>query len=810
MMTPRTLPHGSCPIVFLALLLAAPASAAAEPLALPGGLLLEAEQFDRRSPDDGSFAEAMTSAHVLGRRALARFFPRDGWCAYRFATEEDGVYHVWLRYASNGDTRMRWAVNPTHPADSDAADGTDLERTGGLDGPSEWQWGRLGEEKLPAGQHELVLHGVPLRLDAVWIGRRNRPPDEEAVRRARLAQTRRHMANPLEPIVPNWLATAEPYRLPEWYDAIRVCVHTRLSLAWRERQPEVFERAGAKFASLGFPEMVRHIKTGAEPAWWPSSVGAVLDDATEVNLAKQIIDEAHAAGLRILVYHRHMEDAHLAEKHPEWTARDEHGEVVIKRGPKICFNTPYAEFVESRLVELARMGADGFYFDEVHMPKPFCRCVNCREKFLALTDMNYPETNDPLDPAYQKAIELNNVTIERVFRRWREAIHGVNPECVLLVGSNTYPTMDDRHTTHRLYRIADSMKTEFSLPARPLQPGRWLFDGEPGVVRPETDAMLALGYAIARDACDGRPPHVWTHGLPNALHARFATAGLIAHGAVANLDHSEGTIPDPELFADAAALGNRLGPAFAGARPLRWAAVHFSEHARDWDMPFREEAWRNVLHPTYGMFTTLLRERLPVTILTDSQLEQGRLEGVSVLLLPAPDRLTEAMQRAVEGFRKRGGTVIGRQPDSQWHAAGEGYRQAAAALQSALAEAAGTAPVQVLGGPEKMHAISYLHADRRGVTVALVNDFSWVFTGRARLRNGEPNPSYQEALRQTGPPPCRNVVVQLRLPVEVESVEDVAGGKVLKPHSEGSRVRVALDEFDCTAVLAIRLAEPLP
>ena len=57
----------------------------------------------------------------------------------------------------------------------------------------------------------------------------------------------------------------------------------------------------------------------------------------------------------------------------------------------------------------------------------------------------------------------------------------------------------------------------------------------------------------------------------------------------------------------------RIAPAFAGARRLGWAAVHFSEYARDWDMLLRKEAWRNVVHPTYGMFTTLLRARLPAT-----------------------------------------------------------------------------------------------------------------------------------------------------------------------------------------------------
>ena len=41
-----------------------------------------------------------------------------------------------------------------------------------------------------------------------------------------------------------------------------------------------------------------------------------------------------------------------------------------------------------------------------------------------------------------------------------------------------------------------------------------------------------------------------------------------------------------------------------------------------------------------------------------------------------------------------------------------------------------SAPVRVTGGPEKMHAVSYTHRTLDRLTIALANDFSWVYTGR--------------------------------------------------------------------------------
>ncbi|HUT92775.1 MAG TPA: hypothetical protein VMY37_24995 [Thermoguttaceae bacterium] len=322
------------------------------------GILIEAERFDARRPDDDSFAGSAYSPYAYGMKALARFFLEGGRCTYRFRVESEAVYTLWLRYASNRDQRIGFLVDGDDDASEPSARAP-LPGTGSLSGPAAWNWARLGEVGLAAGEHRLTLFASPLRPDCLWISRRDAPPDDRKLAADRLRRMRSHLENPIEPIAPDWLAEADRYELPAWYDEIRVCAHTRLGWPWRERRPELFLGAGEAFASLGFREYSRHIKSGSEPAWWPSAVGAVQPEAREVNYAQKIIDDAHRAGCRILVYHRHMEDAHLAETHPEWAARDHRGNLTSRRGPKLCFNTPYADFVETRLVELAKMGADG-------------------------------------------------------------------------------------------------------------------------------------------------------------------------------------------------------------------------------------------------------------------------------------------------------------------------------------------------------------------------------------------------------------------------------------------------------------------
>ncbi|GAB6165946.1 hypothetical protein JCM19992_19460 [Thermostilla marina] len=763
------------------------------------GLIIEAEQYAQRVPDDGTFAEPFAQGNASAGMGLFKFFPSEGRCEWKITFPEAGTTRLWVRYAAGGSPMLRYRL--LDPAGKELSAGRlNVEPTGDLE---VWGWELLGELSHPVGVVRLEVQGAPLRLDCFWLGNSD-PPNLEDLMAAQMARVRSHLEHPIEPIAPDWLTEADEYRLPEWYDSIRVCAHTRLSWSWNRKDPDRFLHAGERLATLGFHEIVRHIKTGSEGAWWPSSVGAVLPQANKVDYAKQIIDEAHAAGCRIIVYHRHMEDDAIAEAHPEWVAKDFRGEPLVKRGTKICFNTPYADFVEKRLVELAERGADGFYFDEVHMPKPFCWCDNCRKAFQEATGMEYPRSPNPFDPAYQKAIEFKNVTIERVFRKWRAAIHAVNPECVLLISSNSYPQMSDRHTTHRLYRIADAMKTEFSLPARAS--GSRIFATDPTIAPTENDARLALGYAIARDATDGRPPHVWTHGLPNGLHARFATAGLIVHGCVANLDHPENTIPDPELFADAVALGNRLSPAYAGKKPIRFAAIHFSEYARDYYLPDESAAWKKVLYPVYGAFTTCLRDRLPVGIVTDSQLAQGRLDGYRVLFLPAPDRLTDEMRREVEKFEAAGGLVVRQKPEWEWHRPNSGMAEASSAFRDTLRSVWGDAPYRITGGPAKMHAVAFADQAHSEWTIGLVNDFSWVFTGHARLPSGEFSPAYLEALRFRGPEPCRNVRVVVNPAFRVENVREIITGRTLEVRqaADGSTV-IDVPDFECAAVVTFRV-----
>lgn len=749
-------------------------------------ILLEMEEPAARYPDDGSFAEPTAESAASRRRVLIKFYPDGAHAVYRFDVEEPGTYRGWLRYGSKNDFALRVAVDPADEA-APEFEAVALQATGGYIGEGVWGWGNIFEKELAAGEHSVAVGNAAIRPDCIWITSSDQEPTDERLvetdYRAMLGdEVFERAREPLEEVHPDWLDEIEDYELPDWYENARVQLHTRLSLRWLDR-PE-FSNAAEAFAQMGAPAFVRHIKSGAEGAWWASAVGAVVPEAENRNIAQEIIDRAHAAGRRIIVYHRHMEDDWVAETHPDWAARDDRGMIRLGRRYKICFNSPYDDFVLTRLLELVEMGADGFYFDETHQPKQGCWCGFCREQFTQMSGLQHPEYPDFGNPVYQRLQDFTNITIERVFRQWRPAIHAANPDCVMLISGNTWPTMADRHMTNRLWRIADAPKSEFNLPNRM---GGRIFALPQNMAQTIPDIKIAQGHDLHRDAADGRPPHIWIHGLLDETSALHAAAGLMTHGCVANIDCAENTIPNMD-YAAAFALGNRVSPHLAHRRPVRWAAIHYSELARDRFVDDAAGAWREVLHPVYSAYEALFRARLPVRFITDCQLEEGVPEGCAALFVPAPEHLTAAMREAIDAFRGRGGAVIENRDEWAWH--DSEARQAA--MDAFLAELPADPPVRVTGGPELMHAVAFDGSD--GLTVALANEFAWVYTGRA------PDEDRLEELT-TPPPPCEGVTVVLRGNEWPDTVREVVTGTDLPVRKVDGHAEVDVPQFQYMAVL---------
>jgi len=168
------------------------------------------------------------------------------------------------------------------------------------------------------------------------------------------------------------------------------------------------------------------------------------------------------------------------------------------------------------------MGVDGLYFDATHMPIYGCWCDFCKEKFKKLYGMDPPKKPDPQDVVWARHyVEFNNRTVEETFIEW---IH-------------LYPTLLDHHLSSRLMTIADSVKSEFNIPARKKAPKKndFLFK-IPKEYKLNNKVRLALGFTLIRNGTFGRPAHVWIPEVIDETSTTFTASLIVATGNIANIN----------------------------------------------------------------------------------------------------------------------------------------------------------------------------------------------------------------------------------------------------------------------------------
>ncbi len=500
--------------------------------------------------------------------------------------------------------------------------------------------------------------------------------------------------------------------LPPWFTANRVHGHTRLTLStWKDTEEWVGAASGFKW--LGAHAFTRHAKTGGEDPWWESG------EPPPPNVVKDFIDSAHAAGLRIFTYYWHMSQTSLERPpHENWVCKSWSGSPIKARpgAHYLDITGPYGDVVLARLRDLAVMGADGLFFDARHLPPRGCWGTALEEDWRRLTGQPAPRPI-PASRLYQQFLDFKAKRIEETFIRWRDEIKAAHPNVVFVISTTVVPALTDREMTTRLARLADSAKNEYEH-AIDDEYNKSVFD-DPDLRKPVKHVRQALGWTVLRDASNGRPPHIWAKGVPNAEHAQAFAASLLTFGCIANMDVFEhglvvkdkseptprGKTPIGALKA-AFALGKTVSPHMAGTQLVRWVALHYSEQIRDSYRHRFGDAWRGVLWPLVEAYEVLSVAGVPVGIVNDQQLEEGALEGYRVLVLPKAGGLTAAQQQAVTAFRDGGGTVIENNPAWAWSDPTQGDT-AAAAFRAVVGPYIRWAPVQVIGGPAGRYAVSY-------------------------------------------------------------------------------------------------------
>ena len=615
------------------------------------------------------------------------------------------------------------------------------------------------------------------------------------------------------------LAAGEPEAaLPAWFDENRVQAHFENGI--QDDLSGLYENLHPAIRSMGSNVLTRIFKTTAEGAWWTTNAGYTHEGLDGRDLGREIARDAHAHGLKVFAYYRIMCDDYVENEHPEWLCRDASGELVLeprtRRRPNekdrkhvICFNSPARDLVTTRLRELADRGVDGIYFDSWHMPE-VCTCENCRAAYRKETGRAMDVTAGRGSEAYQRASRFVARSIVHNFVHWKQAVKAEHPEVMFAIGSSLYPCFDTQmQITASLLEMSDTSKTEFNKPfggtlGWPIGAGAVVRRRRPylddSFALPSYDLQNALGWSLTRDSCEGRPPLMWIPFTRTEEEALFSAAAAVSYGCIASI-HPTGLwnrraksieLQATEKYASAYAMGDRVSPWLASARPLRYALIHVSERARNARIADPRALWVEFFCPVLGVFETLKEDHVPVATINDLQLARGIPPETRVVILPHEEEIADSQRAVLREFESAGGTVVKLGADRGWHLKRD-KPELKRKLRKRLAAECAPPPIRVRG-PAAMHAVFYREPVSKRNVVCLVNDFGWFHCTR----------DAPETAGGPAPPPCRDVVLELSAgPGQVRRALEAVTGAELSVRRENGKVVISVPEFAVMACVVI-------
>ena len=586
---------------------------------------------------------------------------------------------------------------------------------------------------------------------------------------------------------------------PDWYESNRVQAHTEHKLDAALRMTPQAHADAVK--ALGAGALCRIYLDRDEGAWWQSSVGEIHPLIGGREFAREISDAVHAAGLKCIAYYRHMSDAWVQRERPEWLCLLPNGQRMLEPRGKTdntfvpCLNSPYREYIKTRLLELVDRGVDGFYLDNAHMPD-VCTGEWCRGLFTHRYGHGMNVTAEPGSADYLEMVSFINNSMVEAFAEWQSAVTKANPDVFILVKTSKYPLFITPHMNTELLRNAIVVGTEFNKN----------FGSNPGRLKnvddfsiPSYDDQLALAWSIVRDGAQGRPPHMWIPHIQTEIAARYSIAAAVSYGCVAapNIrlhDLSKDTPNAMDVFSSSFEMGRLISPYLDKARPLPIAALHISERVRNKHLRDVDNMWPAFFSPAMGGYRALKEQHVPWVVISDLELSKGIDERTSLLVLPWPAELTLQEHASVEKFMQRGGQVLKLEPSAGWHLKRK-LPKLERETNSFVRKVANTIPIQIEGS-KAIHAVSYHQPEQNRLVICLMNSWDWLRLIR------EPDPATSIGKQ---PPPCEGMQITLSgVWANPVSAFDALTNTKLTLLKDSQQARLSVPQFQINAFVIIQ------
>ncbi|MFA7002834.1 MAG: beta-galactosidase trimerization domain-containing protein [Verrucomicrobiia bacterium] len=433
---------------------------------------------------------------------------------------------------------------------------------------------------------------------------------------------------------------------PKWLGGITRVAYTDLpnishSGDWPEKLIEDCAKAGVQmFFSRA------HSGEHWNELGWKSAYGKPDPKMGDRDGTREVTELCHKHGIRYIPYYwAQREPASLGEAHPDWRCVNSKG----KPTSYFCINTPYRDLVRNRIVELVKeVGVDGIFFDMFHARSDECYCSACKAKFTKQTGQEPPLKEDFDSVLWQQWTDFKYRSIGNTMLEFNRAIKAANSEAALVVNSWNAWVYRNPHNIRNSIRVAEVVDGM-------LEETGW-YD----TVDPSFFAFPALHNFMSwhlGGLCKNTRAFMWSS--PSYMRSQpvgYTEAAIRVLAMMANGSVPAQSVPGRDVMARYMADTTARDEYFRNDRLHPWCGLVVSEKTELWYG--RDDPKNRYVKGVYGAFQTMMERHLPVSLVTDRDLERGKLDDHKVLFMPNCAAMSDAELETVRRFVRNGGGLV--------------------------------------------------------------------------------------------------------------------------------------------------------